>query len=129
MQTPLLVLALFTAFPMVAFLSSVGEPIAHRAVGNPVIYEGKITGWSVSADGTVAVRLAGTHASKEFALWFATPASRNATTRYENLVLDAVLAVSGALQSELVTVVTDNSNETSGKSVEDAMTLNSIAHL
>lgn len=45
------------------------------------------------------MRLDGTRESKEFSLWFATPASRTATTRCESLVLEAVLAVAGSLES------------------------------
>jgi hypothetical protein len=98
-------------------------------MGDPVVYKGSIEGWSVSSDGTVAVRLAGTHDSKEFLLWFATPASQNATTHFENLVLDAILAVNEPLKGESITVISDDSNKASGKSVEEALTLSSIGHL
>lgn len=128
MKTSLFVPILLCVVPIVSIMSSLLEPIPHRAMANPAVYEGKIAGWSVSVDGTVAVRLAGTREGEEFSLWFATPASRNATTRYESLVLEAVLACRGPGQHELVTVVTDSSNEASGKSVEQALALSSIGH-
>jgi hypothetical protein len=128
MKIHLLVLALFSAIPLVSFMSSSGEPIAHRAMLDPVIYEGKIANWSVLADGTVAVRLVGTRENKAFSLWFVTPASQTATTRFEHLVLDAVLAFVGPLKDVSVTVVSDSSNEDSGKSIKDALVLSSIGH-
>lgn len=126
MKKLMLVPVLLCAVPAVSFLSPTVETVARPALVNPVAYEGTVVGWLVSVDGTVAVRLDGTHESKEFSLWFATPASRTATTRYESLVLEAVLAVSGPLKGELVTVVSESSTQDAGKSIEDAMTLNSI---
>lgn len=126
MKTLMLVPVLFCSVPALSSLSPTRETVVCPAPVNPVAYEGKVVGWSVSVDGTVAVHLNGTHESKEFSLWFATPASRTATTRYESLVLEAVLAVIGPLEDDLVTVVTDGSSKDHGRTLEDALTLNSI---
>lgn len=83
----------------------------------------------MSSNGTVAVRLAGTHDGKEFSLWFATPPNQNSTTHFENLVLEAALAVSGPKKGASITVVSDGSSDASGKSVKEALTLDSIAQL
>ena len=126
MKSLLLVAALVLAVPIASFIPGA----AARATAAPsslydVAYQGKITGWSVAVDGTVTVRLEGTRDGEAFSLWFATPASRTSTTRYEDLVLEAVLAASGPLKDVQVTVLSDN--EDAGDSIEDALVLNSIS--
>jgi hypothetical protein len=88
--------------------------------------KGVITGWSVLADGTVSIRLAGQPKDRDFELWFATPASRTATTRYEDLILEAVMALRRQKDPATVTVTSDTSNSESGERLADALPLRGL---
>lgn len=91
-------------------------------------FVGTVTGWSVDASGSVALRLATQKGDGEATpLWFVTVASRTSTTQFEQLVLDAVLALTHrGGESMRVTVLSDNSDGQSGRTVEDAKTLTAL---
>ncbi|MGE3171839.1 MAG: hypothetical protein AB7O97_04385 [Planctomycetota bacterium] len=103
--------------------------------------QGSVTGWSIRADGSVALRLrdlaaaaAGADDPASRALWFVTPPSQTSTTRFEELVLLAVLQLrvdpaAAPADAALVVVRGDVSNEVTGRSIEDAIPLLSIARL
>jgi len=90
---------------------------------NQISRTGTITGWSITDDGTVSIRLEGQHDNREFKLWFSTPASRTATTRFENLILEAVLALGRTQGATTVTVGSETSNNESGGRLTDALPL------
>ena len=85
-----------------------------------VTFTGTVTAWSVSSGGTVALKLEGNQNDESFALWFATPADRNATTRFEELVLDAVLSLSS---DQDVTVTGEAGSSRTGKALDEAIDL------
>lgn len=88
--------------------------------------EGSITGWHVDIDGTVGLRLRVLDPrGQPRALWFVTAANRTVTTQFEDLVLQATLAVESTLEvsdrDQNVVVSYDTSQEASGKTLEQAL--------
>lgn len=106
-------------------ISSAMPETAVQPLGDQA-YVGKVTGWSIAADGAVAVKLEGSLDKKAFALWFATPANLTDTTRYEDLVLAAVLALQGSLKDTPVTILSKDVRNDTGKTVEDALPLDGM---
>lgn len=91
---------------------------------------GKLSGWSVDATGQVAIRLTGNHEDEPYELWFATPPNRTNTTRFEELVVDAVLAhdMGPAGQSE-ITIMSQDEQGANGRSVESAFPILALRRL
>jgi len=86
-------------------------------------FTGRVTGWSVTALGTVSLRLEGERSDRPFKLWFSTAANRTSTTHFEQLVLDAVLDLSRHGTKDARVVVTSYPNTERGRSPEEALTL------
>ena len=104
-------------------------PTENGAGADTIERTGTITGWSISADGNVYVRLEGRDdRERDFAIWFVTPASQSATTEFENLVLDAVLAITDRSKAPIEVAIRSNvgGNEVSGKTRERAMPLSGL---
>lgn len=81
-------------------------------------YTGRITGWHVTGDGRVSLRLLDDAQSDGKPVWFRTPADKTDVTRFEELMLLTVLQLSAADQA--LTVVYERDKERSGKTVDTA---------
>lgn len=80
-------------------------------------HTGTIVAWHLAADGTVSVKLNDVERPTPEALWFRSPADKTDSTRFEELLLQALLPV--AASERRLSVVYDLDKERSGKTLED----------
>lgn len=87
-------------------------------------HTGKIVAWQIAADGSVAMQVENREKTPATSPWFRSPADKTDSTRFEELMLEAVLRL--AASKEAVTVVYDADKERAGKTLEDAFPVASL---
>ena len=86
---------------------------------------GHVAGWHITPDGLVALRLDDPKARPPASTWFVTPANQTSTTRFEDLVVQSVIAM--AANDGLVTITFEADKERVGQSLREAIPIVGIA--